>query len=113
MSEEILILGIVASVLSIGATIFWIVIGWRAMKAHERLAEEASRANDRADRSDADHFFQSDIEQVRPDAEDVHEPLKSRNRKYREFLRTHPEVDQLSSKERHERFCEWELEQEN
>jgi|GEM_PF-2326591 len=36
--------------------------------------------------------------------------MKSQNRLYREFVRAHPEVEELSSKERHERFREWELE---
>ncbi|YCM45649.1 hypothetical protein V2O64_06410 [Verrucomicrobiaceae bacterium 227] len=88
MPEAFLLFGIVV-------TIVWLVVGWRAMKAHETLAAEARRANDRMDRLDT---------------VDVSGSMKAQNHLYREFLRDHPEVEELSSKERHERFREWELE---
>ena len=30
-------------VIGIGITIFWMVVGWRAMRAHERIAEALAR----------------------------------------------------------------------
>lgn len=89
MAEVFLLFGLITS-------IFWLVTAWRAMKAHERLAREAKRANDRLENLD------------RPD---VRGELESQSRAYREFVKTHPEVEQLNSKERHERFREWEIEQ--
>ena len=77
-------------------SILWLVIGWRAMKAHEKLAVQAERANDRLEEQDSGN---------------VRELMKSQSRLYRMFVRKHPEVEMLSSKERHERFREWELEQ--
>ena len=77
-------------------TVFWLVIGWRAMRAHENLADQARRANDRL---------------AQLDVSDQQTPLREQNRLYREFARNHPEVEGLTSKERHERFREWEIEQ--
>lgn len=78
-------------------TIFWMVVGWRAMKAHEKLADQAERANVRL----------SQLDEV-----DVRGPLRDQSRRYRDFVKQNPEVENLTSKDRHERFREWELEQE-
>jgi len=77
-------------------TVFWLVIGWRAMRAHEKLADQARRANDRL---------------AQLDVGDQQAPLREQNRLYKKFVRSHPEMEELTSKERHERFREWEIEQ--
>lgn len=77
-------------------TVLWLVIGWRAMKAHEKLADQAQRANDR-------------LRQL--DTVDVQGPLRDQSRRYRDFVKQNPEVENLTSKDRHERFREWEIEQ--
>ncbi|MGC6467247.1 MAG: hypothetical protein ACON38_13455 [Akkermansiaceae bacterium] len=91
VAEWFLLIGLAISIL-------WLAIGWRAMKAHEQLATEARRANDRL---------------VNLDLVDVRGELRSQSKAYREFVRSHPEVEQLSSKERHERFRQWESEQDS
>lgn len=89
--EALLILGF-----GLLVTVLWLVIGWRAMKAHETLADQAKRANDRL---------------ALLDLSDPREALQSKGRRYKEFVGLHPDVNELSSKERHERFRDWEIEQ--
>lgn len=36
--------GAFAVILGLATTIFWMVVGWRAMRAHERLADAAEDA---------------------------------------------------------------------
>jgi uncharacterized membrane protein len=43
------ILAVFAGIVS---AIFWMVVGWRAMRAHERLAEAAEQANRKLRESD-------------------------------------------------------------
>jgi len=88
-AELILLFGLIVTVL-------WLVIGWRAMRAHEKLADQAKRVNDRL---------------AQLDVGDQRKPLREQNRLYKEFLRSHPEMEGVTSKERHERFREWEIEQ--
>jgi uncharacterized membrane protein len=33
------LLGIVLGILGVVSTLFWMVVGWRAMRAHERIAD--------------------------------------------------------------------------
>ena len=33
------ILSVVSSLVALMTTIFWLVVGWRAMRAHERIAD--------------------------------------------------------------------------
>jgi len=37
-------LAVLATMFGFAAAVFWMVVGWRAMRAHERLAEAAERA---------------------------------------------------------------------
>jgi uncharacterized membrane protein len=37
-------LGTLALLFAVGTGIFWMVVGWRAMRAHERLAEASELA---------------------------------------------------------------------
>ncbi len=71
-----------------------IIICWRVMKAHEALAKEAKKFNE------AD----SDLTQTKKD-------LVDQKKRYHQFIRENPEVDDLSSKDRHNRFREWLIEQ--
>ena len=38
------IFGVIAILAAIFSAIFWMVVGWRAMRAHERIADAAERA---------------------------------------------------------------------
>jgi len=81
----------------------WIVIGWRAMKAHEALATEARRANDR--------LHDADIREGELSLRNQKVALRNQKKLYQSFLRDRPEVDELSSKERHQEFRDWLIEQ--
>jgi hypothetical protein len=43
MMNSLGVFGSIAMLLSIGGAILWLVIGWRAMRAHERLADAVDR----------------------------------------------------------------------
>ena len=47
----VLVTGVITSVIAIATTIFWMYVAWRAMRAHERLADAAERQADRRDHS--------------------------------------------------------------
>ena len=38
--EGITVFSVLASLLAMVTTIFWMVVGWRAMRAHERIADK-------------------------------------------------------------------------
>jgi len=73
-------------------TIVWIVIGWRAMKAHEALATEAKRYNDKIHSQYLNEATRDLIDQ---------------KQLYAKFLRDNPDADDLSPKERHLEFRAW------
>jgi len=82
--------GVVA--VSILSSLFFMWVCWRAMKAHEKLAKQVERAID-----------SWEISEVR----NLKEEARSQSRHYKKFVRSHPEVENLTSKERHDRFREW------
>ena len=36
-------------IIGIGVSVFWMAVGWRAMRAHERLADSTERMADQGD----------------------------------------------------------------
>ena len=73
-------------------TILWLIIGWRAMKAHEALAHQATRFNDR--------LHSETLVETKRD-------LTDQKKLYAKFLRENPNAGELSSKERHVKFRDW------
>ncbi len=72
--------------------ILWLIIGWRGMKAHEMLARQAERANDSLES---------------PEVGSLNDDMRIQSRLYNEFVRSHPGVESLTSKERHDSYREW------
>ena len=73
-------------------TIIWIVIGWRAMRAHEKIASNVTRY--------FDTFSVGDLHSLRKEN-------AIQNKNYRKYLLQNPDVEKMPSKERHERFRDW------
>ncbi len=71
--------------------LLWLVIGWRAMRAHERLAAQAER------------YIDMVLSRERMEARRENDP----NQLYRQFRSEHPELEAVTSKERHDKFREW------
>jgi hypothetical protein len=87
MPEIIIFVGIVSAVL-------WLIIGWRAMLAHERIAE-----------SIALHLMS--ISKQEDELTKLRRENALQHRHYKEFRLQHPEVDSLPAKERHEVYRRW------
>jgi hypothetical protein len=73
-------------------TIIWLVIGWRAMRAHERIADQLARYVGIASATDLPNLRRENAVQ---------------HKHYIQFILQHPEVEKMSPKEQHERFREW------
>ena len=43
---------VVAGLLGVVSTVFWMIVGWRAMRAHEQLAKATAEMASRGDRAD-------------------------------------------------------------
>lgn len=74
------------------SAIIWIVIGWRAMRAHERMA---------------DSVVQHLGTLSREDTRNLRKENAASHKHYRQFLLETPDAERLPSKERHERFRDW------
>ena len=72
--------------------IIWIVIGWRAMRAHEKIADNVTRYLDAHSAGDLHSLRRENAIQ---------------NKNYRKYLLHNPDAEKLPSKERHERFRDW------
>lgn len=74
------------------SAIIWLVIGWRAMRAHENIATHLARY----------------LDSTRPDEPPRFRPEGAAQHKlYKQFLHEHPEAERQPSKERHSQFREW------
>ena len=73
-------------------TIIWIVIGWRAMRAHEKIANNVTRYLEGLSAGDLHNLRRENALQ---------------NKYYRKFILQNPGAEKLPSKERHEQFREW------
>jgi formiminotetrahydrofolate cyclodeaminase len=77
-------------------TIFWMVVGWRAMRAHEKIA--ASLSEDLEQKS---QLLRSTLKK------DRHKDEKT----FRDFLDADPIAKHLDSTEQMRRFVEWKNQQ--
>ena len=75
-------------------TVLWLIIGWRAMRAHERIATSVANYVDSREH-DLSAQFRSEAGQ----------PI----RRFREFVAEEPSRADLSPKDRHDAFrqCQW------
>jgi hypothetical protein len=69
-------------------TIFWMVVGWRAMRAHEKLAATLSRGKPRS-------------------GPGTQRQTMAAEGLFREFLKTDPIAKHLDADEQLRRFAEW------
>ena len=79
-------------IFAIATTILWLVIGWRAMRAHESIAYSVARYA-AANEVNFSEQFRSDS--------GMH------NRLYKQFVAEDPSRADLSPKDRHEAFRKW------
>jgi hypothetical protein len=77
-------------------TIFWMVVGWRAMRAHEKIA--ASLSEDVEQKS---QLLRSALKKDRTQGEKT----------FRDFLDADPVAKHLDSTEQMRRFVEWKNQQ--
>ena len=77
-------------------TIFWMVVGWRAMRAHEKIA--ASLSEDLEQKS---NLLRSTLKKDRNKDEKT----------FRDFLEADPVAKHLDSTEQMRRFVEWKRQQ--
>lgn len=75
-------------------TVFWMVVGWRAMRAHEKIA--ASLADDVDQRG---HLLRAAARNDKGGAEP--------GRSFRDFLDADPIAKHLDSNEQMRRFVQW------
>ncbi|HEY9248736.1 MAG TPA: hypothetical protein VIO38_06375 [Rariglobus sp.] len=78
-------------------TIFWMVVGWRAMRAHEKIAAALSEEVEQKS-----HWLRSALKQDRNKDEKT----------FRDFLDADPVARQLDPTEQVRRFAEWKHRQE-
>jgi hypothetical protein len=72
--------------------IIWIVIGWRAMRAHEKIADCVSKHVDALSRDDSHNLRRENATQ---------------HKHYKQYILQNPDAEKLPSKERHEQFRDW------
>jgi hypothetical protein len=77
-------------------TIMWLVIGWRAMKAHEKIAKSVAQHLGTLNAIDPKITEQGNAQ---------HHKL------YRQFILEHPELENTSQIARHALFRQWMMEQ--
>ena len=77
---------------AIATTILWLVIGWRAMRAHEDISHTLRRyvASQEVDKS-----------------AEIRAEMGKFNRDYKKFINEDPGRADLTPKERHEAFRKW------
>jgi len=78
-------------------TILWIIIGWRAMKAHEKIALQCTRYLD---------LREQELKEEET-VQDFRKETAEHNKEYRRFRKEHPEVTKMLSRDRHLLFREW------
>lgn len=72
--------------------LIWIVIGWRAMRAHEKLADSVTLHVNSHSRGDPYNLRRENATQ---------------HKHYKQFIQQTPDAEKLPSKERHEVFRDW------
>jgi hypothetical protein len=85
MAELFILFGIITAIV-------WIVIGWRAMRAHEKISESLSRYVDTLSQDSANKLRRENAMQ---------------HKHYKHFVLENPDTENLPSRERHEQFRDW------
>ena len=91
-SVDARVFAVISVVTGVVVTIFWIVVGWRAMRAHETIADALS--------TDASQR----VRLARAQA-------TTEQRTFRDFLNSDPHAKHLDANEQMRRFCEWKRDQ--
>lgn len=73
-------------------TVLWLIIGWRAMRAHESIATSVAKYVESGERNFSAQFRSEGGQQIRL---------------FREFVAEDPSRADLSPKDRHEAFRQW------
>jgi hypothetical protein len=84
--------GALAVIIGIITTIFWMVVGWRAMRAHEKIADALSAGPSR---------------QRRMSGESVQRDRSKDETSFRDFLDAEPIAKHLDASEQMRRYAEW------
>jgi hypothetical protein len=84
--------GALAVIVGIVTTLFWMLVAWRAMRAHERIAEALSADLGR---------------QRRISSEAIQKETRKEEASFREFLAADPLAKHMESTEQMRRFTEW------
>ena len=111
-SEGTIIAGLLLGALT---TILWLIIGWRAMKAHEKIAkhlETLSLSPQKAELPSATLPAATAVPipaAQAPQPEAFRQQNVEQNKLYRHFLSDDSEAAKLPPKERHERFRDWKI----
>ncbi len=87
-----LFFGLLLGLFGLLITLLWLVIAWRAMRAHEKLARAVREYVDHATGPETNAFQRENALQ---------------HKLYRKFQLEDPEAAQLPPKERHARFRTW------
>lgn len=74
------------------SAIIWIVIGWRAMRAHEKIADTLALHVNAL---------------LRGDPHNLRRENATQHKHYKQFIQQNPDAEKLPSKERHEQFRDW------
>ncbi len=88
--EDMVVLGIISGLVSFVITLLWLVIGWRAMRAHERIADTL-----------AIHFQNAKPTSSQKNSNEEY------SKKYRTFLNEVEEAKNVPFLERQVMFKEW------
>ncbi len=84
--------GALAVIVGIITTLFWMLVAWRAMRAHERIAEALSPELGRQRRASSDA---------------IQKERRREEASFREFLEADPLAKHMESHEQMRRFAEW------
>ena len=94
-SSDFQIITIVTIITSCIVTIFWMVVGWRAMRAHEKIAAALK----------SDSRLKTNL--IRAQSQE-----KQEENMFQEFIDANPHVKHLDTTEQLRRYAEWKLKQE-
>lgn len=85
-------MGVIAILFGLLSAIIWIIIGWRAMRAHEQIAEQITRY----------------LEDAYPgDAQNMRRENAAQHKHYRRFILQNPTAENMPPRERHDFFRVW------
>jgi hypothetical protein len=109
-----ILVAVISAVFSLLLTVIWMIIGWRAMKAHEKIANDLSKLVVSSQKTELPALSPSStttsaaIPQAnQPD--NFRQQNNEQNKLYRHFLVEDSEAAKLPPKERHEKFRQWKI----